>query len=95
MVKKDKSEKTIRLLNKSKRDYQGTSQGTFYAGTSKAFPEKEAIKLLGHASDIVRVEDGLKDPEFKKMIEEKDARIKELEAKVEELEAQLKKSKVA
>jgi hypothetical protein len=48
----------IMLTNKSTRVYD-TSQGRFHPGTSKEFPEPEAIQLLGYAGEIVRTSDDL------------------------------------
>jgi hypothetical protein len=82
MSKGKESAKALMLTNKSTRVYD-TSSGRFHPGTTKEFPEGEAIRLLGYAGEIVRVEDAL-GADVKKIIEDKDKRIAELEGLLEE-----------
>lgn len=92
--------KMIRLTNKSTRVYTTTSGGEeikFHPGTTKEFPEVEAIALLRYAGDIVKTIDTL-GTDFKNEIKgytdkisKQEAEIKELKSLVKEYEAEIKK----
>lgn len=82
----------IRLTNKSKRDYI-TAEGKFYAGTSKEFSEELGVKLLGYTGEIVRTEEAIGDPEFAKLVKEKNQLIADMEKQIAELKKNLAAAK--
>ena len=82
--------KMIMLTNKSGRKFT-TSQGEFYPGTSKEFPEAEAAKLLGYSKEILRIEDAMKNPEVKDRVGKLEAKIVDLESLVKAKDGAIKK----
>ena len=60
----------------------------------KEFDEKEANKLLGYSGEIVRTEEAVGDPEFAKLVKEKNALIAEMEKQIAELKENLATAKV-